>query len=178
MVKTVLLTIAILFALALFAQQGEKHPQNARDYFIELRDLNTFNRYTDKYVCFHDGNDEQGFAIMTTAADIKAGMISNGEKDGLKALAKLGSGMYVQTYFKGVSNGEPIFYEGITDTEYRLDYNAPIHHGRSVYLINWKTGRYRLQVFALDHSKLPEMEVFGKCELIHPGDTPSVLTPR
>jgi phosphatidylethanolamine-binding protein (PEBP) family uncharacterized protein len=176
--KAILLAIVILWVPALFAQQQEKQPQNARDYFIELRDLNTFNRYTDKYVCFLDDNDAQGFVIMSTIADIKAGMLSNGAQDGLKAVAKLGSGMLVQTYFKGVSNGEPIFYEGVTDTEYRVDYDAPIHHGRSVYMINWKTGRYRLQVFALDHSKTAALEVFGKCDLIHPNDTPSVLTPR
>ena len=178
MMKTILLTTAILFASVLFGQQREAHPQNARDYFIELRDLNTFNRYTDKYVCFLDGNDEQGFAIISSIADMRDAMSRNGEKGGLKILAKRGGGLFVQTYFKGVATDEGSFYERVTDTRYQIDFDAPTPHIRSVYLINWKTGRYRLEVFALDHSKTPAVEVFGKCELIHPNDTPSVLTPR
>jgi hypothetical protein len=179
MIKTILLTVVILCAHFLFAQQQDKHPQNARDYFVELRDLNEFRHYTDKYVCFLDGNDEQGFAIMTTFADIRNAMSRNGEKEGLKITAKH-EGLLVQTYFKGVKNDdEPLIYDRITDSEYQIDYDAPVHHGRSIYLINWKTGRYRLQVFALDYSKeAPALEVSGKCELIHPNDVPSVLVPR
>jgi hypothetical protein len=41
-------------------------------------------------------------------------------------------------------------------------------HARMVYSINWATGRYRLQVYALDRSKfIPAAEGSGQCELIH-----------
>jgi hypothetical protein len=178
MVRTILIVIVILLATTLSAQQ-EKHPQNARDYFIELRDLNTFKHYTEKYVCFLDGNDEQGFATMSTFADIRDAMSRNGEKGGLKRAAKH-DGLLVQTYFKGVANGdEPTIYDRVTDTKYQIDLNMEGHHVRAIYLINWGTGRYRFQIFALDIVKeAPAEEVSGKCELIHPNDVPSVLTPR
>jgi hypothetical protein len=162
----------------LFASSASAQQMTARQYFIELRDANTFNHYADKYVCFHDGADEQGFAIMSLGEDIVAAMIRSGDKDAAKAVAKT-DGLFVQTYFKGVANDDVHFYDKVRDGKYTIDFNAPINHGRNVYLINWKTGRYRFQVFALDHSKtLPALEVSGKCELIHAGDTSSAAATR
>lgn len=166
--------MAILMASPVFGQQ----PETARQYFNELRDANALNQYLDKYVCFSDDN-EPGFAVVSTVEDIVDAMTRNGDKEGAKVFAKAGEGLFVQDFYKGVASGDPIFYDKTTDGKYSLDYDAPIHHGRTVYLINWKTGRYRLQVYALDHSKnLPAAEGSGKCELIHPGDTPSVAGVR
>lgn len=146
--------------------------QTARDYFNELRDANTFNRYADKYVCFRDDN-VPSFAVVSTARDALDAMNRSGNKDGAKVLAKAGDGLFVHDYYKGVANNETALFEKV-DGNYRVDFNAPMH-GRMVYMINWKTGRYRMQVFALDHSKtIPASETSGKCELIHPGDKPSV----
>ena len=80
------------------------------------------------------------------------------------------TGIFVQTYYKGVVNGDMVWYEpvGNEGTDFRILYNAPFR-GKSEYSINWATGRYRFRVYALDHSKtIPAGEASGKCELIHP----------
>jgi hypothetical protein len=167
--KTIL--ILVLFAIPTFAQQPAL---TARQYFIELREANNFNKYYSKYVCFNDG-DDQGFAVVSTTEDIIDAMTRNGDKAAAKAVAKAGDGLFVQTYSKGVANDGGILYEKVGEGKYSIDFNKPVHNGRSVYLINWKTGRYRLQLYALDYDKnLPQVEVSGKCELIHPSDTPSI----
>ena len=170
--KKSLLTVVILIAIPACAQ--EKPALTARQYFNELREVNTFNKYYSKYVCFNDGED-QGFAVMSTTEDMVDALNRNGDKVGAKAFAKLGEGLFVQTYSKGVANDEGILYEKVREGKYSIDFNKPVHNGRAIYLVNWKTGRYRYQVYALDYDKnSPQVEVSGKCELIHPNDKPSV----
>lgn len=167
--KKAFIGIALLSVIAVSVRA-----QTARDYFNELRDANTFNRYADKYVCFRDDN-VPSFAVVSTVRDVLDAMTRSGNKDGAKLLVKAGDGLFVHDYYKGVANNESTLFEKV-EGNYRVDFNAPIHHGRMVYMINWKTGRYRLQVFALDRSKdVPAYETSGKCELIHPGDKPSVV---
>jgi hypothetical protein len=90
-------------------------------------------------------------------------------------IAKTGGGLFTQKYYKGVADSEPIYYHEV-DGGYRIDFDEPVHH-RDVYLIDWKTGRYRFQVYVLDNDKnVPVVEFSGKCELI--GDTPSVAADR
>jgi hypothetical protein len=117
---------------------------------------------------------------MATSEDMVEEMTKSGDTAGAKLIRKAGPGLYVQTFYKGVSNGDPLLYDQDgrqspeADGRYHLDYNAPIHHGRTVYLINWRTGRYRMLVYSLDTSKdTPVAEKAGKCELIHEGDKPS-----
>ena len=77
--------------------------------------------------------------------------------------------IFVRTYYKGVANGDLGVFEpsGTEGTAYSLEANKPIHV-RMVYNVNWTTGRYRLQVYALEHSStVPTGETSGKCELIH-----------
>ena len=79
--KTIL--ILVLFAIPTFAQQPAL---TARQYFIELREANNFNKYYSKYVCFNDG-DDQGFAVVSTTEDIIDAMTRNGDKAAAKAVA-------------------------------------------------------------------------------------------
>jgi hypothetical protein len=156
---------------------GQTPARTARDYFTELRDANAFNKYYAKYVCFPD-DDGPHFAVMSTLEDVADAMSRIGDKRDAATIKKAGSGLYVETFYKGVSNGDPILYDKVNG-EYQIDFDAPIHHGRMVYRINWKTGRYRLQIYALDHNKgVPVADGSGKCELIHPYDTPSVLAEK
>lgn len=149
-------------------------PMTARDYFDELRDVNTFNKYYDKYACFPDDGGV-GFSVMSTTEDMIVAMNRSGDTKGAQILSKANKSLLVQTFYKGVANGDPIMYDRI-DGKYSLDYNAPIRHGRTIYLINWRTGRYRMQIFALDRSNIaPVAETSGRCELIHSDDTPSVV---
>ena len=151
------------------------HAQTARQYFTELRDANSFNHYPEKYVCFND-DDSPSFAVVSTTKDIIDSMTRSGDKEGARGVAKAGDGLYVQTYYKGVPN-EPAFYRNAEGEKgsYHIDFDAPIRHGRMVYRINWKTGRFLLLVYALDRSKdIPAAKTSGKCELIHAGDKPSV----
>jgi hypothetical protein len=169
--KTIL--VLVLFAIPTFAQQPAL---TARQYFTELRDANTFNKYYAKYVCFRD-DEEPGFAVVSTTEDIVDAMTRNGDMAAAKTVTKAGNGLFVQSYFKGVANGEGDVYEKVGDGKYRLEFDVSVQHGRTrtVYLINWKTGRYRFQVFAMDYDKnVPAVENSGKCELIHPNDTPSI----
>jgi hypothetical protein len=151
--------------------------QTARQYFNEMRDTNTFNHITDKYVCFRD-DAVPSFIVVSAIEDMIDAVTRSGDVNGAKIFAKVqasGFMLSVQTYYKGVANGDPILYEKM-GKEYRLEGKVPIH-ARMTYLINWKTGRYRLKVFALDYNKnLPAYEGSGKCELIHSWDTPSVLS--
>lgn len=164
----------VMMVLFVVFSASTVHAQTARQYFTELRNTNSFNEYFAKYVCFHD-EDKPGFVIVSPVEDVLDAMTRNENKEGAKAVAKVGKGLFVQTFYKGVSNGDPILYDRIAG-EYRLDFDAPIHHGRMVYRINWKTGRYRLLVYALDHNKnVPAEEISGKCELIHPGDKSSIV---
>jgi hypothetical protein len=167
-----LLFIAVFCVSSFIAQQPETKPLTARQYFNELRDANAFNRYADKYVCFPD-TDNPGFVIVADKADVVNRMAHSGNEKGVKLAAKTGNGLFVRTFYKGVETGEMVFYDQVEDG-YRLEFEAPLH-GRTVYLINWKTGRYRFQVYDLKVSKtLPAEEISGKCELIRPDDTPSV----
>ncbi len=171
------MTKVIAGMLLLFALSGAAYAQTAQQYFTELRDANTFNKYSDKYVCFSD-DDVPSFAVVSTTQDVVDAMTRSGYTKGAKTIAKYGDGLFVRTYYKGVANGDPRLYDKVGN-EYRLDFDAPIHHGRMVYKINWKTGRYRFQVYARDYNKnLPASERSGKCELIHPDDTPSVAAEK
>jgi hypothetical protein len=152
--------------------------QTARQYFTEMYDSNVFNKYADKYVCFRDDNDPS-FAVVSTIEDIVDAATRNHDEEDAKKIAKLGDGLFVQTYFQGVASDSGLDYDK-KNGEYRYDFEmSSHHHGRTVYRINWKTGRYRFQVYALDYNKtLPAYEVSGKCQLIHPGDKPSVVGDR
>jgi hypothetical protein len=82
--KSILLTaILLLFGLPAFAQQTP-----ARKYFNELNALGKFNHYADKYVCFNDGDDVQGFAIISTLEDVRAAMLDTGTPN-LTAVEKM-----------------------------------------------------------------------------------------
>jgi hypothetical protein len=172
-VKPILITLAILIAVPIIAQQPALQATlTARQYFTELRDTNAFNRYADKYVCFPD-TDNPGFVIVSAKVDAVDRMARSRDEKGVKLAAKTGEGLFVRTFYKGVETGDIVFYNKV-EGGYRLEFKSPLH-GRMVYLINWKTGRYRLQVYDLDTSKvMPSEEISGKCELIHPDDTPSV----
>lgn len=143
----------------------------ARDYFNELRDANAFTHYGDEYVCFPD--EEKGnFTIIARTKDIEK-MEAAYRKPGEKPKA-LGDELVEQPYYKGVASGTTLYekVEKDSDEKWSVEFKSPLH-GKEVYLINWITGRYRLQIFALDHSKtLPSFEASGKCEIIHPWSPP------
>lgn len=142
--------------------------QTARDYFNELRDANAFTHYGDEYVCFPD-DDKGGFAVVSRSKSIEKRMAEN-SKVGAKPKPLPEEVLAETTYFKGVANATQL-YEKMdkgSDERWGLELKSPLH-GKIVYMFNWATGRYRLQVFALDHSKtVPATENSGKCELIHP----------
>jgi hypothetical protein len=147
--------------------------QTGRDYFNELKATNSttkaLDHYSDEYVCFDDDNGP-AFAVIAKAATVIEHMRNNGDTAGAKLLAQVKDGLFVTTYYKGAPNGEAAMYEAVgkEGTDYRILFNAPFH-GKTVYSINWATGRFRFQVFALDHNKtVPAAEKAGKCELIHP----------
>ena len=140
--------------------------QTGRGYFDELRDANAFNHYGDEYVCFPD-EDRGNFAIVAKTKDVEK-MVGANSKAGAKP--RMADGLVVHTYFKGVSTGQQIFDKVDKDSDegWSLEFKSPMH-GKMVYRINWTTGRYRLLVYALNHSKtMPASEASGKCELIHP----------
>jgi hypothetical protein len=177
MVKTFPCACAVLMCLAASgaatAQSALASSQlTARDYFNELRDANAFNHYGDEYACFPD-EDKGGFVIVAKTKDIEKMMAANA-KPGEKRESLGGTGLIVQSYFKGVAN-QQLLYEPVSknsDAEWSLEFKSPLH-GKMVYAFNWTTGRYRLQVYALDHSKTaPAEELSGKCELIHPWSPP------
>jgi hypothetical protein len=162
-----------VFAFLALALSTPAQTQTGRDYFNELKATNSttkvLNHYSDEYVCFDDENGP-AFVVIARAADVIEHMMDNGDTAGAKLLAQVKTGLFVTTYYKGVPNGEAAVYEAVGKerTDYRLLFNAPIH-GKTVYSINWATGRHRFQVFALDHSKtIPSAEKSGKCEFIHP----------
>lgn len=162
---------ALLFILTLMclAASAQTVP-TAREYFEELRNANAFNHYGDEYVCFPD-KDKGGFAIVARTKDIEKMAAANNKGTKPKAL---GDALIVQPYFKGVSSGQQILDKARKDSdeEWSLEFKSPMH-GKIVYRINWITGRYRLLVYALNHSKtLPADEISGKCELIHPWSPP------
>ncbi len=133
----------------------------------------------DKYVCFRDDN-EPSFAVVSTIEDAMDAARRNGDKAGEMAVAKLADTLFVQTYFKGVASDQGVFYDKIEDGRYSLDFDSPARqHRQMAYFINWKTGRYRFLIYAMEYSKdSPLFEVSGKCELIHPRDKASVVAAR
>jgi hypothetical protein len=163
------LLLAVLICVSV---SGSATAQTAREYFSELRDAKAFIHYGDEYVCFPD-DDKGGFAVVAKTKDIEK-MIAANNKAGAKPKPLGGEGLTVQTYFKGVG-ADPALYEKVdknSDERWSLEFKSPLH-GKMVYMINWATGRYRLLVFALDHSKTaPATEISGKCELIHPDSPP------
>jgi len=147
---------------------GAATAQTARAYFDELRDANAFTHYGDQYVCFPD-EDKGGFAVIAKTRDIEKKIAAN-SKIGAKPKPQVGEFLAVKTYFKGVASDTTLYekMDKVSDERWSLEFKSPLH-GKTVYLINWATGRYRLLVFALDHSKtVPAAEISGKCELIHP----------
>ena len=150
---------------------GAAMAQTSREYFNELRDANAFTHYGDEYVCFHD-DDTGGFAVVSTSKSIEKRMAEN-SKIGAKPKPLREEILVVTTYFKGGANATQLYEKMDKDSDERwgLEFKSPppLLHGKIVYMFNWATGRYRLQVFALDHSKtVPASENSGKCELIHP----------
>jgi hypothetical protein len=143
--------------------------QTARNYFNELKNADTFNRYSDEYVCFAD-SDAPSFAVMSTTDSILQRMKRNGEKISKEMAQEMKGGLAVQTYFKGVANKVIVYDEQKemerADNTYSIEFGSPFK-GKMVYKINWITGRYRLQVFAANKA-VPASEASGKCELIHP----------
>jgi hypothetical protein len=158
---------------AVSAQTASGSPQpKGRDYFNELRDANGFNHYGDEYVCFPD-EDKGNFAVIAKSKDIDKMMAANNTV-GAKQKPLGDDTLAVQTYSKGVASGTQLYdkMDKDSDGKWGIEFKAPFH-GKMVYSVNWTTGRYRLQVFALDHSKtLPAYEMSGKCELIHPWSPP------
>jgi hypothetical protein len=162
--KWILAAFVLMSAVTVSAQQKLL---SARDYFDELKAANSFNHYSDTFVCFSD-DDNPGFAVISRGTDVIDEMKRAGQTP--SKIVMQGKGMlFVQTYFKGVAN-TPIPYDpvvGSEGTEWDIEYGKPFH-GRTVYSINWKTGRYRMLVYALDSNKLtPAAEGSGKCEPIH-----------
>jgi len=161
-----------LFLLILVCSSASAQTaQSARGYFNELRDANAFNHYGDEYVCFPD-EDKGGFAIVARTKDIDKMIAANNKGAKPKSL---GDTLVVQPYFKGVASDAQILdkVNKDSDAEWSLEFKAPMH-GKIVYRINWVTGRYRLMVYALDHSKtVPADEISGRCELIHPSSPPT-----
>ena len=160
-----------LFVLALMAAPvlaQHKAPQTARDYFNELKAANNFNHYKDTFVCFRDDDDTPSFAVISRGTDIIQEMKEAGAPL-TKTVLQTKDLLFVETYYKGVSNKTEVYEPvGKDGTDWDIEFGSPLH-GRMLYTINWTTGRYRLSVFALDHSKtIPAYESFGKCEVIHP----------
>jgi hypothetical protein len=156
--------------------QDKPEQQTARDYFNELRDAGEFQKYLDKYVCFKD-EASPSFAILSSVDDAADALRRNGQEKSAKVVTQAGHGLFVQGYYKGVSSGEPLFYEN-QNGGYQLDFDSPFN-GREIYLVNWTTGRYRQLVYVFKDAKyVLSTEADGKCELIHPGDTPSLIGAR
>jgi hypothetical protein len=153
--------------------------KTARQYFTEMRDANVFNRYPDKYVCFRDDN-LPSFVVVIASEDLVDRATRNDDKESAKAFTNAGVGLVVHTYYQGVASDDGIFYRKIKSGEYHYILDSPPHeHIPVAFNINWKTGRYLFKVYAPGSSKtLPVEEISGKCELIHPGDTPSVVNDR
>jgi len=159
--------VRFLFGFMLLTGIAASQDMTGRDYFNELKAANAFNHFSDEYVCFADDKGP-GFATMAKGADMVAdGMkVPAGTEKERKTFLK---SIFVRTYYKGVANGDLGIFEptGTEGTAYSLEANKPMHL-RMVYNVNWTTGRYRLQVYALDHSStVPAGETAGKCELIH-----------
>lgn len=162
--KWTLAALVLMSAVVVSAQ--EKPPLSARDYFNELKAANNFNRYKDTFVCFSD-DDNPGFAVISRGSDVIDEMKKAGHTPE-KAVLEGKKTLFVQTYFKGVANTPEIYDPvGNDGTDWDIEYTKPLHM-RMLYSINWKTGRYRMLVYALDYNKtLPADEKSGKCEPIH-----------
>jgi hypothetical protein len=146
----------------------DKSMRTARDYYNELKKANNFNHYKDIFVCFSD-DDAPSFTVISRGSDVidemkKAGVAPD------KVMLRSKNLLFVETYHKGISNKTEVYEPvGKDGTDWDIEFNSPIH-GRMLYSINWTMGRYRLSVYALDHSKtIPAAQKFGKCELIHLG---------
>lgn len=161
-------SVFVVFAAASSSAQ-EKNPLTARDYYNELKAANGFARYKDTYACFRDDNVPT-FYVISRASDVIYEMRKAGAAPP-KDLLKAKDFLFIETYYKGVSNGvqmyDPVGKEG---TDWQVEFRrppAPIHL-RIRWSINLLTGRYRMLLYALDRSDtLPTAEVAGKCEAIH-----------
>ena len=163
--KVAIAALILMSAASTFAQ--DKATPSAREYYNELKAANNFSHYKDIYVCFRD-DDVPSFVVMGRGSDIIEEMKKVGEAPS-KEILQAKNFLFVETYYKGVSNKIELFSPvGKDGTDYDIEFKSPIH-GRMVYSISWITGRYRMMLYALDHSKtLPANEDSGKCELIHP----------
>jgi hypothetical protein len=162
------LAFAVVLMTAVSSSAANDQPHSARDYYNELKAANNFNHYKDTFVCFSDG-EAPSFAVASRGSDI----IDEMKKAGVspdKVVVQSKNLLFVETYYKGISNKTEVYEPvGKDGTDWEIQFNTPIR-GRMLYSINWVTGRYRLSVYALDHSKtIPAAQTFGKCELIHPG---------
>lgn len=147
--------------------------QTAQEYFKELKAANTFNHYSDEYVCFRD-DDVPSFAVVAKVVDVIEHMKQNGEKASENLQAARNS-LIVETYYKGVSSGTKIFdltkrHDSFGDSkDYSFEFGGK-HPGKMLYSINWATGRYLLRVYMYEKSgTVASAEGSGRCELIHPG---------
>lgn len=155
----------ILAALICILASGAATCQTARSYFNELRDANGLDHYGDEYACFPN-DDNGGFSVIAKSKEVEKKIAANTRTK----VEPIGEFLLVTPYFKGVASDTVQLYEKMdknSEERWSVEYTAPIH-GKNVYLINWSTGRYRFQVYALDHSTTrPASETSGKCELIH-----------
>jgi hypothetical protein len=169
----------LILILAFSALTYAQKPLTARDYFNEQKKAGGFTHVNEKYVCFYD-DDTPYFAVIASFDDIfQRVTLTRGLNTAKKLEAQLGSfknGLYVHTYRNGVLKQQAIYEK--TDHGYELESGAPLH-GKMVYRINWSTGRFTLELYAPDHDKnAPASQISGKCELIDPDDSPSVLAGR
>lgn len=150
--------------------------QTAREYFDELKGANTFTRYKDIYACFPD-DEKPSFAVVAPVSDVIAEMKKSGDADAAKLLAEAKDGLFVQTYYKGVGSQEYLYdlvKKNLNDDnkEYQIEFKSPMP-GKMTYSINWGTGRYLLAVYMFQRSRVvPAAQSSGKCELIHPTQSP------
>jgi serine/threonine-protein kinase len=140
-------------------------PLTARDYFNELKAANTFSHYLNQYVCFRDDNVPSFIQVAKAVDLIKGGLDITDFPSADQQLVK--NSLFVRTYYKGVASDFVIYYPVGTDGNVYDTEGMKPFHARMVYSFNWATGRYRLQVYALDRSKfIPAAEASGQCELI------------
>jgi hypothetical protein len=160
--------LVLLFIGGFQVHAQEKPALTARDYYKELKDANNFSHYKDICVCFKD-DDVPSFTVLARGSEIIDEMKKAGEPSD-DTMLKAAKFLFVETYYKGVVSNKTEIYEpvGTDGTDFDTEFGKPFH-GKMVYIINWVTGRYRLQVFDLDKNKdVAAGEDSGKCELIHP----------
>lgn len=137
----------------------------ARQYFDELHGKNTFFDYKYKYVCFPD--EEVGsFSVLAITKDIKN--IKKTVRYEKKRESIPGVYLVEKVYTKGESSEQNIYKKTDENDEVVwLMKQSPLYQAKSIYAINWTTGRYRLLIYAVEHNDgIPSYTESGNCELI------------